>query len=54
MYDPGCVYNFGSITNTMMDGFKKGSNQVASLIAGVESKVTKAIDEFVEVLTDEE
>lgn len=54
VYDPGCVYNFGSITNTMMDGFKKGSNQVASLIAGVESKVTKAIDEFVEVLTDEE
>ena len=54
VYDPGCVYNFGSITNTMMDGFKKGSNQVASLIAGVESKVTKAVEEFVEVLTDEE
>lgn len=53
VYDPGCVYNFGNITYTMMGGFKNGSNQVASLIAKNKEKVEKAIDEFVEVLTEE-
>lgn len=53
VYDPGCVYNFGSITNTMMNSWSKGSGQVASIIASNKDKVNKAIDEFVEVLTEE-
>lgn len=53
VYDPGCVYNFGSITNTMMDGWKKGSDQVVSLVAGNEEKVNKAIEEFVSVLQEQ-
>lgn len=51
VYDPGCVYNFGDITGTMMSGYTKGSSQVASLIASNKDKVNKAIDEFVEVLS---
>ncbi len=53
VYDPGCVYNFGNITYSMMDGFNKGPDQVASLVASITPKVEKAIDEFVAVLTEE-
>jgi len=53
VYDPGCVYNFANITYTMMDGWKKGSDQVASIIAGTTEKVNKAIEEFVAVLQEQ-
>lgn len=53
VYDPGCVYNFGSITNTMMGGWQEGSDQVVSIIAANEKKVNKAIENFVDVLTEE-
>lgn len=49
VYDPGCVYNFGNITNIMMDR-QKGSDQVASVIAGTKKAVNKSIDKFVDAL----
>ncbi|MBQ8401750.1 MAG: hypothetical protein IJX14_07470, partial [Clostridia bacterium] len=53
VYDPGCVYNFGDVTGTMMNGWKKGSDQVVSIIAATEEKVNKAINEFVAVLEEQ-
>lgn len=49
VYDPGCVYNFGNVTYTMME-WQKGSDQVASMIAGITKRVNKEIEKFVDVL----
>ncbi len=52
VYDPGCVFNFGDITLTMMNSFTKGSGQVASLIAGQTKAVEKSIEKFLEGLLE--
>ncbi|MGN1409400.1 MAG: hypothetical protein ACI4XJ_04405 [Eubacteriales bacterium] len=49
VYDPGCVYNFGNITNIMME-WQRGSDQVASVIASTKKAINKSIDKFVETL----
>lgn len=49
VYDPGCVYNFGNITNIMME-WQRGSDQVASVIASTKKAINKSIDKFVDAL----
>ncbi len=52
-YDPGCVYNFGNIASDWFTNYKKGAEQVTSLIAANESKINKAIEQFVASLQNE-
>lgn len=53
-YDPGCVYNFGSIASDWMANVGKGPEQVASLLEKNQPKIEKAIEKFMTALTEEE
>lgn len=52
-YDPGCVYDFGSIASSWMSNVGKGPEQVVSLIEKNRSKIEKAIEKFMTALTEE-
>ncbi len=43
VYDPGLIWNFGEIQSTLLNNKK---TDIASMLASVEKKVTKAIDTF--------
>ncbi|MBQ3591321.1 MAG: hypothetical protein II979_05210 [Clostridia bacterium] len=43
VYDPGLIWNFGEIQGTLLNNKK---TDIASMLASVEKKVTKAIDTF--------
>lgn len=52
-YDPGCIYNFGSIASDWMANVGKGPEQVVSLIEKNRSKIEKAIEKFMTALAEE-
>lgn len=51
-YDPGCIYNFGSIASDWMANVGKGADQVVSLIKKNQPKIEKAIETFMTALEE--
>lgn len=52
VYDPGCIYDFGGISNALFSLWKKGADSVASTITSYEPKINADIDKLVAILEE--
>ena len=52
IYDPGCIYNFNKIADTLLKGWQGGSDKVVSLLESNRKAVQTAIDDMVEILSE--